>query len=338
MKTLNRKLTLDLFKHILFFLLIFYVFIVISDYSAHIQQFVKNRHIPLHEIALYYLCQLIKQVHILLPLSLLITSMKILTSMNRNFEIVALQAACISIQKIARPFVFAAFSCTLLLYLTSEFLAPKAEEKITSFQQEHLARNKKTRKKIQERDLIDGTKIIYQSYDPKAEEFFDFYWIKSMDEIWYAKNMQRNKHGTAVDHFLRNKNQKIEKQNSYNAYTLPISTLKIQKSLILENLPIRKLLKLPKDEKTLSQIWLKLLTPLLSLIIITAIIPSVTKFARDKHHLITFAIALFGFFAFFSIMNACAIIGESGSLPPYLALLPFPVLLETIFLIRWIKT
>ena len=337
MRTLNRKLSFDLFKHILFFLLLFYIFIVISDYSAHIQEFVKNRNIPFHEIGLYYLCQLIKQIHILLPLSLLITSMKILSSMNRHFEIVALQSAGISIQKIARPFIYAALACTSLLYLTSELLAPKAEEKITSFQHEHLARNKKNRKKIQERDLIDGTKIIYQSYDSKTEEFFDLYWIKSMDEIWYAKTMRRNKQGTSVDHFVRGESQKIEKQDSYKAYTLPLTTLVIQKPLILENLPIRKLLKLPKDEKTLTQIWLKLLIPLLSLMIITAIIPTATKFARDKSPLIPFAFALFGFFAFFSIMNACAVIGESGSLPPYLAILPFPVLLETFFLIRWIK-
>lgn len=338
MKLLNRKLFFDIGKHILLFLLLFYIFIVVSDYSAHIQEFVKNRSIPAQEIALYYLCQLIKQLHILLPLSLLITSMKILISMNRNFEIVALQSAGVSLRKLARPFFFAGLFCTSLLYLNTEFLGPKAEQNITTFQHRFLTRAKKSRKKIQERDLVDGTKLIYQSYDPKTEEFFDLYWIKSLDEIWYAKSMHRCKGGVFVDHFVRNEEQKMERLNSFLTYTLPIPTLKIQKPLIIENLPIRKLLKLPRDEKVQTQIWFKLLMPLFSLMIITAIIPLSASFARDKHHLIPFAFALFGFFAFYSIMNACAIIGESGMIPAYLAILPFPILLETIILLRWIKT
>ncbi|MDX8431462.1 MAG: LptF/LptG family permease [Candidatus Algichlamydia australiensis] len=337
MKTLNRHLLLDIFKHIFFFLLLFYIFLVISDYSAHIQEFFKNRHIPLQEISLYYLCQLIKQLPILIPLSLLIASMKILISMNRHFEIVALQSAGVSKRKIALPFLIAALCCTSFLYISTEFFLPNAEKMITSFQKSHLTSGKKSRKKIQERDLVDGSKLIYQRYDPTTKTFYDLYYVKNLDDIWYAKTMKLSKEGTLVDHFARNEKRQLEKIESFTTFSLPLTTLKIQKQKSEEDLPIRKLWKMRHEEKAQTQIWLKLMLPLLSLIIVTAIVPTATSFARDKRHLTTFALSLFGFFAFFSIMNAGAIIGESGTLPPYLAVLPFPIALELYFLLRWIK-
>lgn len=337
MKTLHRNLVQDILKHILFFLLLFYLLYAISDYSAHIQEFFKSQSIPVNKVLLYYFHQLIKQLHLLLPLALLITSMKILIALNRNFELVALQSAGLSLQKIAAPFFMAGIICTTLLYISGESLYPRAERQIELFQNHYLSSAKKGGKKIQGRDLVDGTKIIYQAYDAEKKEFSDLYWVKSLDDIWYAKTMKLDQTGQFVDHFLRNERQQLEKIASFSEIPLPALSLKIQEPIDESQLSLKQLFSMHPDEKVRTQIWLKLLQPLLPLIIITAIIPFCTAFARDKRHLFTFALALFSFFAFFSIMNACAILSESGTLPPYLALLPFPLALELFFLVRWIK-
>ena len=69
------------------------------DYSTHIQTFSKARGVPL-----YYLCHICCKMPLLLSLSLLIATIKTLSSLTVHFELAAFGASAISLKRVARPF------------------------------------------------------------------------------------------------------------------------------------------------------------------------------------------------------------------------------------------
>ena len=67
-------------------------------------------------VATYYFFQFIKRADLLLPLALLIATLKVLLAMNARGEQVALESCGLPRKKILRPFFLVGLLCALLTW------------------------------------------------------------------------------------------------------------------------------------------------------------------------------------------------------------------------------
>lgn len=222
-KLLDRWLIKELLTLFFLFLVGFYCLFSLLDYSTHVQEFIKNAHLPVLKVALYYLCLLVKQFHILFSLAFLIAAIKVLTSINIHHELTALRAAGLSLKRILCPF----FSCALLIGVLSllnfEYALPKAEVFIESFQTRYLkpqTKKGKKRAKLKTFYLENETKLI--AYSNGSPTLQDVYWIISPDEMWHFKRVDTiASFGYLGDQMQRDKEGHLRKISSQKEFRLP---------------------------------------------------------------------------------------------------------------------
>lgn len=194
--------------------------------------------------------------------------------------------------------------------------------------------------------LLDHSKIVYHQRRDRPIE--DLFWIKSNDEIWHFKKVDFKENlGYYGDRLLRNKEGFFEKSSSHPLYALPeIALSKKQAEAFRPDFSHRAISSLFQDLNNplpffaeahltiLTQIFYKLSAMLAPFLVLSAIIPSTVTYRRHIPHFLLYAIALFGFILYFVIMNCSVIVGESGRLAPWAAVLLGPLILQTVFLLR----
>ena len=220
-KVWQRYFLFEILKTFFLFLFCFFFLYALIDYSMHMQEILKNKKISVGDLSVYYGMLFSKRCGLLLPLSLLIASVKVLTSLNQRNELLALQTSGIPVHHLTRPFFFVGLLCVGLSYCNFEILAPKSLNYIDHFEKKYLKKKKGYKAKkpaIHALPLDDGTRLLYQNYDPDTKEFFDIFWILSIDEIYHIKTLKiTDSHpiGTFVDHMKREGDGEIKKVASY---------------------------------------------------------------------------------------------------------------------------
>ena len=175
----------------------------------------------------YYICQFTKRADILIPVALMIASIKVLTASNLRNEIVALTTSGISLKKILSPFLWAASLCTLFLYLNFQLLQPHSLNWIDSFEERYFRGSIKTDEgRVHSLLLEDNTLLIYQSFNHDTHCFFDLYWLglKNSQTICRIKSLfpyEPIPRGEYVDILERNSNEEIVKTASYEELSFP---------------------------------------------------------------------------------------------------------------------
>lgn len=341
-KIWQRYFLKEIFKVFFLFLFSFYFLFLILDASSHIQDFVRESKLQFKTAALYYCYQFIKYSDLIVPLAMLISTIKVLCSFNIHRELVALQASGVRTKTLLRPFLFVGLLATLFMYANFEFINPKALGFINQFYQSHFKHSYHGKRKepIHVLHLKDNSKLIYQTTTPSKEYFFDLLWVRSFDDIMrikYLKADPKDPQAFFVDHIKRNSRGHLEKVNSYD-HTL-LTDLKWDTKMTLVG-------KVPIDNRKVSELFqymtkkretnsyqvaeitthflFKLLMPLLSLLVILAVAPSCLNYSRNTPTFFIYSIAIFSFIAFFTLIDACTILGENNILSPYLALVaPF---------------
>src|SRR5579862_6484093 len=102
----ERYLLREILKVFFLFLGCFFFLYALLDYSMHMQDFIADKRIQIPHLLVYYFFHLIKRADLLIPLSLLISTLKVLFALNHLGELIALQTSGISRKKILRPFFF----------------------------------------------------------------------------------------------------------------------------------------------------------------------------------------------------------------------------------------
>lgn len=345
LKTLwERYLFREISKIFFLFLGCFFFLYSLIDYSLHMQDFIVDKRIQLSHIFTYYFFQFIKRADLLLPLSLLIATLKVLFSLNMRGELIALQASGLSAKKILRPFFLFATLLTVFTLFSAEFLLPSSLNHLDQFREKHFKHSRRGNRKepIHVLPLKDRSKILYQTEDQEKNLLLDVFWISSVDEIWRMKSLSSdpvNPIGYFVDHLQRNSSGNFEKVESFEQYRF--AKFKWQPDptgkgyLPLENRPLSELFRLviQKTKTTayeypqvLTYLLFKLTIPFLSLLVIAAGAPFCIRHSRTLSLFLTYALSLFGFIAFFTLIDAAAILSENLLLSPYIAIL-FPFLL-----------
>lgn len=92
----------EMIKVFVLFVFAFYFLYILIDYSIHMKTFAKA---PFHVMISYYLCHFVKRADLILPFALLLSTTKVLTTLNINNELVAMLASGSSLRSLMRPFM-----------------------------------------------------------------------------------------------------------------------------------------------------------------------------------------------------------------------------------------
>lgn len=321
----------ELTKVFILFIGGFYFLYILIDYSAHTKCF-HQEGIGLIDILIYYLLQLSKQAEMLVPIALLISTVKVLTSLNMRNEIVAMVSAGIPLKTLMRPFFLAGAICVVLLYLNFQFIQPLSVISIDSFEENYF-REQTVEEPIGSLSLADNSLLIYQKFDPEKQAFFDAYWYQNPDKIYRIQTLypyEKVPFGEHVELLLREEGF-LKRVESYA--TLPFPKIEFDaKSLFTAIHPPRSqsLSQLfshlnwkgklnDKAAETATIFFYKISIPLACFLVILAPAPFCLRFGRHLHVFLIYSLALFGMITFFTFVNACVILGESHVISPFWA-------------------
>ena len=334
----ERYLLKNLLK--VFFLILFSFFLLyaIVDFSVHSQDFIEKGHLSFVKLSSFYLYQFTKRVSLLLPLALLISTIHTLAKLNTGRELLAFQVGGIKLQRLLRPFFFVATMCCAFSYLNEEAILPRL---VAHMDQMKLLEGKSLLKSSSKKHfavlhLDDSSKLVYQVYDPKEEAFFDVYWIRSFYDIWrmrYLSTDPKKPIARFADHLVRSKEGVLEKVDSFDSINLPYlqwqetQLFKKQSSIKYQKLSNLLLLSLQTDHKSFhmqgeikTHFFYKLLMPLLPLLSLLFVTPSLTRYSRSLPIFAIYGVSIFLFVLFFALVSALVIIGENQILSPHIAI------------------
>ncbi|MBF5059516.1 LptF/LptG family permease [Candidatus Neptunochlamydia vexilliferae] len=342
----------EILKVFFLFLFSFFALYVLVDYSMHMQEILKSDTIKWKGLGVYYGMLFSRRCDLLLPLALLISSVKVLTTLNRRNELLALQTAGVALHKLTRPFFFVGLLCVGLSYLNFEFVAPKSFSYISQFEKKYLkkkSKRKEKKEKIHILPLEDGSRLLYQYYDPVKKEFFDLFWIASQDKVYYMKTLSSRGEGTFVD-LMERKEKGMEKTASYLSHTFKNLHLNFDLENYFEqgmdNRSITELIQIGTSQAplfedkrpiALTHLYFKIVMPWLPVLVLLGAAPFCVPSVRNLPTFLIFALTIFGYITFFTIMDGCMVLGETGALSPFWAIFPLPILFSFIFGGRFLK-
>jgi len=334
----QRYLFKETAKTFALFLIGFFSLYALIDYSLHMQDFVLNKKLQLGHLITYYFSQFIKRQELLIPLALLIATLKVLFSFNKKGEIIALRASGISKHAILQPLFLLAILAFVFNLISNQFFLPHSLNSLAKFRKEHFHQSQHASRKesIHVLTLKDRSKLIYRDKDTHSDLYNDVFWIRSPNDLWHMQSMSspfQAPTGHYVDHLVRNAQGVFEKVESFEKYIFHFrfeidATGKGE--IPLENKSISELVSLCFFKKTLTDyeypqaltyLLFKLATPFISLIVLFAAAPFCLIPSRSQPQFATYAFALFGFITFFALLDATTILSENLTLSPYVALL-----------------
>lgn len=346
MKFLNtiweRHLLLETLKIFFLFLGCFLAIYIAIDYSIHMQRFMHSQALRIADVALYYGLQFIKRAHLLIPLALLVATIRVLTSLSSSRELLALQAAGLPLRRILRPFLVLGIAAAAFNLYNAQYLLPRATDFIDTFSASHLKQpSERKNARLRVVDLKDGTRLAFQKFDNHSTTFHDLFWIRSSDDIWRIKSLKLDRSqpnqspvGYYVDHMTRGPDGGLHKTASYTSLTLePLKAGSyLQRRIVKspENSSLSRLFHAIRKEtnpdsphysENLSLLTAKCAFPLLSPLVIIGAAPSCTRFRRHTSYFLHYTLGIFGFIAFFVLLNAASILGQNQVISPIAAIL-----------------
>ena len=356
----ERHLYKEILKFSGFFLSAFFFFYVALDYSVHMQAFLRGKQL-LHftDILIYYGFQFIRRCDLLLPLALLVATIKILRTMSERHELLALQVGGLPLKRLLRPFLITALFATLLNFTIVQSLLPASLNFSSNFKEQHLKNlpKQERRGRVRVLELKDNSRLAFQSFDRKELTFHDLFWVRSTDDIWRIKTLKLDREqpqnaplASHVDHIKRGQDGGLHKVASYPSIHLEglrASSYHFKSQTIpIEHLSLSKLFysmsKNSNEEGSRkammrAEFGMKTARPFLSLIAIIGIAPFCLRYSRFSSSLPLYACGIFSMIATYVAIQAGGILVQNNVLSPWLAI-AFPLsLLFTYSAYRFLK-
>ncbi|MEO0453250.1 MAG: LptF/LptG family permease [Verrucomicrobiota bacterium] len=132
MKIVYRYMGLALLKPFLFCCFAFCALMVIVDLFNVLGDFTKNQP-EWHTIVLYYLVQIPQMGNLIIPISYFISLLYLLTTLSQTRELIALQAAGISLTRVSVPFFIIGAISSVALFFFFLDLAPSASQSAEAY-------------------------------------------------------------------------------------------------------------------------------------------------------------------------------------------------------------
>lgn len=335
----GRYFLTQMLKVFFLFLTCFYGLYVLIDFTSHATHFHHTHQaINWKEVGLYYLGDFSKRMEVLIPFALLISTIKVLCSLNIHHELVALMASGIPLRALLRPFILVAIVSVGLLYANTEWLVPKAMNALKHIEETHQRQRRQALKlpSIQHLILEDDSTLLFQHYDSLRQLFFNVYWIRSIDEVIHMETLDPYAEvpiGFDLDGFKRNKKGHLERVETYSTRILP--SLRFNKERLMETLtpaeelPLATLwdkhphgvsAKSEKEAQIMTVFYYKMALPWLALLAVLAPAPFCVTQTRQLPVFLIYAFAIFGLVAFYLLIDAALLLGKRQLLPPYVAI------------------
>ena len=330
MKIWQKHILSKLIKTFFFLLICIFAIYVIVDLSVHGIRFLSKSGPA--ELANYYIHTFATLLDLFLSLTFLLSSLRVLYTLNAGREIVALQMAGLSKKKLLTPFFLFAGFLSIVSYSNSQWLSPDAEDSAHEFKTAVKPKKYKKTKKVHVNSSVldDGSELVYQSYDKEKTELYDVFWIRSPNDIWHMKYLQIHPlQGRYVNHLTRNSAKQFENSESFALLDLPNLPWKddvvLQKFVRYENRPLLTLLSQAFSHSTekpsvFSHLYYKILVPLIPFLILFAIGPIALRFSRNHPLFLIVAASIFGLISLKIVLDGMLILGENQVLPAFVAI------------------
>jgi lipopolysaccharide export LptBFGC system permease protein LptF len=302
------------------------------------------------EIALYYYSLFVKRADIIFLISFTISTIKVLTRLNENRELVALLAVGLKKRVLLRPIFLFATLVTLIILCNFQWLIPSSLIYVEQFEKQNLKKNKKktfrrtTAYKLQ---LETKQTIIFSKHVPAENTFEDLYIISSSDEIWKIKKLVCNPVsqkavGFYVEHLIRNESGNLilkdyQEKKEFDSFEVDY-TFGSKKEIHYESYSLTALIKFNDSgndlthlnpQKAKAHLIYKIIISIISHLIIIACAPFCIIFSRKLPIFIIYGISIFGVIGFITLLDCALILAENQVVPPFKALIT-PVALSLI--------
>lgn len=344
-KIWERYFFAELIKSTLFFLFTFYGLYVLIDYANHAASFHRH-HIQFHwgETSLYYSCELIRRLNILLPLALLLAAIRLLCQLNTHNELIALMSSGISKKTLMRPLLCLGILGTLLLYINAEVVFPAALNKLKRIEDSRSNRSKHHKTTAANHlALEDHSILLFQNYDTDQQRFFDSYWIRNANDIYRIKylytHLDQNTPPTGhyVEHLTRDSTGQLITVASLQEQPFPEIHFKTQTlfdtitppeelslSELWQQLPSGYVSKSEKESQVIAAFYHKLFMPWICLLAVIGAAPFCLQITRNLPIFFIYAGSIFGLLAFDLVLSAAVLLAKRQVLPPHHAIVvPF---------------
>jgi lipopolysaccharide export system permease protein len=349
----QRYLYKEALKTLILSLFCFFVLFAVIDYSVHMRNFLRIKQIDPLMIVAYYGLQFIKHLDILLPLSLLVATIKVLRTMSERHELLALQAAGVPAKRIVLPFLSMALAAVCLNFAGAELFLPASTKYTENFQTTYLKRSTFEKDRLRVLELKDGSRLAFQHFDNTTTTFHDLFWIRSVDDIWRIKSLKLDRNNPTapplcnyVDHITRGNDGGLHKVDSYEEIRLaPLKagSYQIKKSqLSFESYSLSKLFKeLHKEKNHLGEIssefFMKCARPFLPLLAILSIVPFCLRYSRLASAMPLYSLGIFGTIAYFVVIQAGGILTQNQIVTPWVSIIAPLIILLSWSTLRFIK-
>lgn len=349
MKVWERYFFREIAKGIFLFLAGCYLIYSLLDYSFRAKLFTEAA-IPTSGLLVYYGWQFTLQLELLLPLAVMLTTIRLLSSLSIHRELTALTASGIPLRRLVRPFILVALLCSAMLYLNYQYFYPPTTSALRRFEDHYFYKRHLSNKPLLNAvRLQDGSKLLYHRYDSDRELFHDLFWLRSPNEIVRIKELSpygEIPEGRCVDHLIRDAEGDFCLESSQEELALEsmhfnhddlLAALTSARSHSISDLwkrrPKGNATLTDRDSELLTQFNKKLAMPLFSLLACLGPLPFCTSFGRKKPLLIVYGLSIIGFVTFLTMMGAGEILGEGHVFSPTVAMWT-PVLLF-LLAIQW---
>jgi lipopolysaccharide export system permease protein len=346
------KETLKIF---LLFIFCFYALYVLIDFSSHSASLTRQISSRWQELCVYYLCDFVKRLEVLIPFALMIATVKTLCDLNTHNELVALMAGGIKLKTLLKPFISLALFFVMVIYFNTELILPMSLKKINMIDASRAKMKNKIHDfpSVQHVILEDESTLIFRDYDRLKKRFVDAYWIRSIDDVYRMKYLypyMEKPLGEYVDHLQRNEDKRLTLYDSQTLKVFPeihFNNQKLTETLTqpqdLSITAIKK--KLPaalsnlneKESQILTVYYYKIIMPWLCLLAVISPIPFCVNFNRQLPVFFIYATSIFGLVAFYLIMDASLILGSRQVIQPGLAIFTPFLLVFGFFSMRYIR-
>ncbi len=294
-------------------------------------------------IAIYYLCEFIERMEVLLPFGLLLATIRTQTNLNTHNELVALMASGVRLGTLLQPFILVGLAAVMLMYINTQFWMPHALQKIN-----HITRSiihKRAKRLIQNLTvqnlvLTDKTSLIFQNFDSLEKKLIDVYWIRDVNDIYRIKYLypyQEIPTGYIVDHLQRKPGGELTIVDTFESKSFPEMhfhkkdlfqgmTAPEDESVtdLWKKIPRQSSMASEKESEVLSVFYHKMIMPWLCLLAIIGPAPFCIRYTRNMPLFFIYALSIFGLVAIGLIFDSTLVLGKRQIVEPWIAiLLPF---------------
>lgn len=348
---IQRHLFLRIAKQFfLFVLLIFFTFVLI-DFCTRVSDFTDSS-LGTSFAFKYYGCEFAKRAHFFIPICFALTAILQFLHLTRSKEIIALLSSGMNFKKILAPFWLLAFLLSTVLFVNRELVLPKSSYFLETYKNDHVRAAKKAKNASEEiftLILKDDSKLIYQSYDPQKQRYFDLFWIVNPQRILRIKYLDKFENGYQahfIDELTRNQLGTFQKKHSFKELKLSKEWLKgahLDKVLPIQTKHLTDLTKgiLDKEftyskDEIFTELLLVLIMSLSPLWLLLMQAPMSRNFTRNVPVLFYVSTQILFFFCCATVLDGLGVITQRSIASPWI-LIFLPALIAGFILIRRYK-